>query len=315
MHPEGSMGEMDNAICVENLVKHFGEVKAVDGISFNVEKGELFGFLGVNGAGKTTTINMLCTLYSQDSGEASLCGYKLGSDNDSIRARIGVVFQSNSLDGKLTVTQNLMTRGYLYEQNRSRIRENLSMVSDFLDIGDILNRKYQELSGGQKRKCEIARAIMNRPDILFLDEPTTGLDPQTRRLVWQCIERLRKEQHMTIFLTTHYMEEAARARHVAIIDSGKIVAYNTPTMLKQTYASDRIRVFADNYERITEIVVKLGLDFKEKSNHLTLYIPDTMSAIPVLNELKPWITAFEVLQGTMDDVFIEVTGKQLPDAE
>jgi multidrug/hemolysin transport system ATP-binding protein len=305
---------MDNAICVENLVKHFGEVKAVDGISFNVEKGELFGFLGVNGAGKTTTINMLCTLYSQDSGEAELCGYKLGSDNNKIRENIGVVFQNNSLDGKLTVRQNLMTRGYLYEKNRDKIKENLSMVCDFLDIGDIMDRKYQELSGGQKRKCEIARAIMNRPDILFLDEPTTGLDPQTRRLVWQCIERLRREQSMTIFLTTHYMEEAARARHVAIIDSGKIVTYGTPTMLKQTYASDRIRVYSDNYERVTEIASKYGLEYKEKSNHMTIYVTDTLSAIPVLEELKPWITAFEVVQGTMDDVFIEVTGKQLPDA-
>lgn len=306
--------EKVDIISVENLIKHFDEVKAVDGISFDVEKGELFGFLGVNGAGKTTTINMLCTLYSQDGGSASLCGYKLGADNDSIRARIGVVFQNNSLDGKLTVKQNLMTRGYLYEKDTGRVRKNLSRVSDFLDIGDLLNRKYQDLSGGQKRKCEIARAVMNQPDILFLDEPTTGLDPQTRRTVWRCIEKLRKEQHMTIFLTTHYMEEAARAQHVAIIDSGKIVAYDTPTLLKQTYASDRIRVFSDDYERVSEIAGRFGLEYKEKSNHMTIYIPDTISAIPVLAELKSCIAAFEVVQGTMDDVFIEITGKQLPDA-
>lgn len=302
---------MEDIIKVEHLVKHFDTVKAVDDISFTVKKGELFGFLGVNGAGKSTTINMLCTLYAPTAGEAGVCGYQLGRNNNSIRSKLGVVFQINTLDRKLTVKQNLMTRAYLYEKNSKSIKSNLDRVCDILDIGSLLNRKYQELSGGQRRLCEVARAIMNQPEILFLDEPTTGLDPQTRRMVWRSIDRLRKEHHMTIFLTTHYMEEAARAQHVAIIDSGKIVAYASPAELKEAYASDRIRVSSSEYGKVAQIAEKYQMPYKEKSNHITITIPDTLSAIPVLQELKPYISSFEVLQGTMDDVFINITGKQL----
>lgn len=302
---------MEDIIKVNKLTKHFGEVKAVDDISFTVKRGELFGYLGVNGAGKSTTINMLCTLYAPDGGEVEICGNKLGKDNNAIRSKLGVVFQNNTMDALLTVKQNLLSRAYLYEKDINIVKKNLDMVCDTLDIGSILDRQYRKLSGGQKRRCEIARAIMNQPEILFLDEPTTGLDPQSRRMVWRSAERLRTEYNMTIFLTTHYMEEAARAHHIAIIDSGKIVAYGTPSKLKETYASDRIRVFSDNYDKVIEIAEKFHMTYKEKSNHITITIPDTLSAIPVLNELSPYMSSFEVVQGTMDDVFLNITGKQL----
>lgn len=302
---------LDNIIRVENLIKHFGDVKAVDDINFTVKKGELFGYLGINGAGKSTTINMLCTLYAPDEGRVEICGYELGKDNNAIRQKLGVVFQNNTFDALLTVRQNLLSRAYLYEKDESVIKKNLDIVCDTLDIGSLLQRQYRKLSGGQKRRCEIARAIMNQPEILFLDEPTTGLDPQTRRMVWRSVERLRKEYNMTIFLTTHYMEEAARANNVAVIDGGKIAAYGSPTMLKETYTSDRIRVFSDSYDKVIEIAAKYGMVYKEKSNHITITIPDTMSAIPIINELKPYIYSFEVVQGTMDDAFLNITGKQL----
>jgi len=302
---------MEDIIKVEHLVKHFGNVKAVDDISFTVKKGELFGFLGVNGAGKSTTINMLCTLFAPDEGSVTICGLKLGKDNNAIRSKLGVVFQHNTLDGMLTVKQNLIYRAYLYEKNKTIIKKNLDMVCDTLDIGPLLNRQFRHLSGGQKRRCEIARAIMNRPDILFLDEPTTGLDPQTRRMVWASVDRLRKEHNMTIFLTTHYLEEASRAQNIAVIDGGKIIAGGTPAQLKETYSADRIRIFSDNYEKVTEIAKSHNLTFTEKSNHITILIPDTKSSIPILNELAPYINSFEVVQGTMDDAFLNITGKQL----
>lgn len=302
---------MEDIISVRNLSKSFDNVKAVDDISFTVKKGELFGFLGVNGAGKTTTINMLCTLYAPVSGNITICGFSLGKDNNTIRSKLGVVFQHNTLDVRLTVKQNLLYRAYLYEKDKNIVKKNLDMVCDTLDIGSILDREYRKLSGGQKRRCEIARAIMNKPEILFLDEPTTGLDPQTRKMVWKSVDRLRKEHNMTIFLTTHYMEEAARAQNIAVIDAGKIVFAGTPAELKEKYTTDRIRVFSDNYDKVTEIAKKYNMSYKEKSNHITITIPDTKSAIPILNELSPYINSFEVVQGTMDDAFINITGKQI----
>lgn len=302
---------MEEIIRVEHLAKYFADVKAVDDITFTVKKGELFGFLGVNGAGKSTTINMLCTLYAPDRGKVSICGFELGKDNNAIRSKLGVVFQHNTLDQRLTVKQNLIYRAYLYEKDKSIVKGNLDMVCETLEIGSLLNRQYRELSGGQKRRCEIARAIMNQPEILFLDEPTTGLDPQTRRMVWRSVDRLRKEHKMTIFLTTHYMEEAARAQNIAVMDAGKIVAIGTPAELKETYASDRIRVFSSQYDKIIQIAKNYNLAYKEKSNHIAITIPDTKSSISLLNELSPYINSFEVVQGTMDDAFINITGKQL----
>jgi len=302
---------MEDIIKVEHLAKSFGNIKAVDDICFTVKKGELFGFLGVNGAGKSTTINMLCTLLTPDRGKATICGFELGKDNNAIRSRLGVVFQYNTLDGRLTVKQNLISRAFLYEKDKNIIKKNLDIVCEILDIGPLLDRQFRHLSGGQRRRCEIARAIMNQPEVLFLDEPTTGLDPQSRRMVWNSVDRLRKEHNMTFFLTTHYLEEASRAQNIAIIDRGKIIASGTPSRLKETYASDRIRVFSDNYEKVIEIAKNHNLPYAEKSNHITITVPDTKSSIPIINELEPYISAFEVVQGTMDDAFLNITGKQL----
>jgi len=302
---------MEYAIQVTNLKKYFKNIKAVDDISFQVEKGQLYGFLGVNGAGKSTTINMLCTLLSVTEGDVTICGYHLGKNNEGIRRKIGVVFQDNSLDNRLTIKENLIIRATLYQKDTKIIHNNLNHVCDILDIEDLLTRQFGKLSGGQKRRCEIARALMNTPEILFLDEPTTGLDPQTRQNVWNCIETLRKEKDMTVFLTTHYMEEAAKAQQIAIMDTGKIVAEGTPYELKQKYANDLLKLFPKDYNELVDILEEMGCSYKRRSNHIQVNISDTLYGLELLQNIKDNLNACEIVQGTMDDVFINITGKGL----
>ncbi len=218
----------DTVIQVKGLKKYFGDVKAVDNISFEVEQGELFGFLGINGAGKSTTINMLCTLLPPTKGEVMVCGLRAGRENEQIRKQIGVVYQDHCLDGLLTVKENLFTRGALYEKNSKKLRENISKICQILELTEVYGRRVGKLSGGQKRRCEIARALVNTPKVMFLDEPTTGLDPATRKKVWQCLDRLRREEKMTIFLTTHYMEEAAEADRVVVMNDGQVLLDDNP---------------------------------------------------------------------------------------
>ncbi len=302
---------MEDIIQVVHLKKYFKEIKAVDDISFHVKKGQLYGFLGVNGAGKSTTINILCTLLMSTQGEVSICGYGLGKEDREIRKKIGVVFQDNVLDNRLTIKENLITRASLYDKNSKSIYANLNFVCEVLEIGDLLHREYRMLSGGQKRKCEIAKALMNRPEILFLDEPTTGLDPQTRRNVWECVDKLRREDQMTIFLTTHYMEEAARAQYVSIMEAGKLVAGGTPSQLKEQYAQDILKLVPENTEELLDSLKKAELVFEQRSNHIRVAVPDSMYGLKVLNQVKDTLKSFEVIQGTMDDVFLNVTGKSL----
>ena len=306
---------MEPIIEVKGLKKYFGEVKAVDDISFSVEKGELFGFLGVNGAGKSTTINMLCTLSKPTEGAAQICGLRLGKDDEEIRRRIGVVYQNNCLDERLTVKENLFLRGTLYEKDSRKLKEKISRICELFELSDVYTRRFAKLSGGQKRRCEIARALVNTPDILFLDEPTTGLDPATRKNVWECLSRLRKEESMTIFLTTHYMEEAAKASHIAIMDKGKILTYGTPFSLKEAYAKDRLRLIpkADMQEALERKLAaykdaKTGMDYKKKESGYVVTVPDSLAALPVLKEVEALIEGFEMVQGTMDDVFLNVKG-------
>ncbi|HCW53522.1 MAG TPA: ABC transporter [Clostridium sp.] len=237
---------MSNIIEVNNLIKSFGDFTAVDNISFSIKKGTLFGFLGINGAGKSTTISILCTLSKMTSGSVKLCGYDIGKDDSLIKSKIGVVFQDNSLDDKLTVKQNLILRGALYENNRRVLQENIKNICNDLGINYLLNNKYRDLSGGQKRICDVARALIHKPEILFLDEPTTGLDPKTRRVLWESIEKIRKQNNMTIFLTTHYMEEAAKADNIAVINKGRIVAEGTPFKLKEMYSKDKLKLECNN---------------------------------------------------------------------
>ncbi|MDF2541291.1 MAG: transporter ATP-binding protein [Herbinix sp.] len=302
---------MDNIIQVTNLKKYFKEVKAVDGISFRVEKGQLYGFLGVNGAGKSTTINMLCTLLQKDSGDVTVCGYSLDKENHEIRRKIGVVFQDNSLDERLTIKENLTIRASLYEKSSTTVKRKMYEISEILNIHDLLNRQFCKLSGGQKRRCEIAKALMNTPEILFLDEPTTGLDPQTRQNVWDSVEKLRKDMNMTVFLTTHYMEEAAKAQYIAIMEAGKIVAQGSPFDLKAQYANDLLRLVPKDKEKLLLNLEQQEYHFDIRSNHIRVYLPGTMDSLDLLNQIRDQITAFEVVQGAMDDVFLNVTGKSL----
>lgn len=302
---------MEDIIQVNHLKKYFQEIKAVDDISFRVKKGQLYGFLGVNGAGKSTTINILCTLLTGTEGDVTVCGHKMGKEDREIRRKIGVVFQDNTLDDRLTIKENLLLRASLYDKDNNSIIKNLNYVNEILDIGDLMKRQFSKLSGGQKRRCEIAKALMNRPEILFLDEPTTGLDPQTRQNVWQSIERLRKDDKMTVFLTTHYMEEAAKAQYISIMEAGKVVAEGTPSELKEKYAHDMLKLVPENMNQIIEHLETTKLAYEKRSNHIRVIIPDSMFGLQVLNNIKENLKSFEVIQGTMDDVFLNITGKSL----
>ena len=304
---------MEPIIKVEGLQKRFGNVKAVNGVSFQVEKGELFGFLGVNGAGKSTTINMLCTVLKPSAGTVNICGMELGKKDEEIRKKIGVVYQNNCLDERLTVKENLFIRGALYESNKERLKENVWRLCEVLELSEVYGRKFGKLSGGWKRRCEIARALIHAPEILFLDEPTTGLDPSTRKIVWESIERLRKEENMTIFLTTHYMEEAARASHIAIIDAGEIKEYGTPFSLKEKYAKDKLKLIPkkETEKEIESYFIQKQMEFKKKEELLQVGLNTSMSAVPILNDMYSLIEGFEMVQGSMDDVFLNVTGRKL----
>jgi len=302
------------AIKVSHLKKSFGNVKAVDDISFVVKKGELFGFLGVNGAGKSTTINILCTLLAQSGGEGKICGYDIQKEKKEIRKRIGVVFQENTLDALLTVRENLELRGFLYEKEKAKVHEQIEKVAGIMEIETLLARRFGELSGGQKRRCEIAKSLMNTPEILFLDEPTTGLDPQSRKQMWESIEKLRKERGMTVFLTTHYMEEAAMAQYLCIMDAGKIVVQGTPSRLKKKYANDLLKLYTKNIEALDEAAERLHLTHEKLTNGVVITLKSTKEAVAVLSELDAAGVEYEgleVVQGSMDDVFLNATGKKM----
>ncbi len=303
---------METAVRVEHLVKRFGEVKAVDDISFCVERGDLFGFLGVNGAGKSTTINMLCTLYAQTSGMAEICDYRLGKDNEAIRRKIGVVRQNNCLDLRLSVKENLLVRGSLYEKDKAKLKKHLADVCEIMGLSDVYNRRYAKLSGGQKRRCEIAGALLHVPEVLFLDEPTTGLDPATRKAVWESVEKLRREMKMTVFLTTHYMEEAARASAIAILDAGHIKEQGTPFSLKERYAKDKLRMIPmqGKEKTLTQTLTADGLPFRKKEEYIVLTVENSMQALPLLQQYESLLAGFEMVQGTMDDVFLNITGRE-----
>ncbi len=303
---------MEPAVRAEHLAKHFKKVKAVDDISFRIEKGELFGFLGVNGAGKSTTINILCTLSAQTAGTVEVCGYRLGKDNESIRRKIGVVRQNNCLDDDLTVRENLLVRGALYEKDRGKLRQRLSDVCEIMGLQDVYGRRYAKLSGGQKRRCEIAGALIHVPEVLFLDEPTTGLDPATRKAVWESVEKLRQEYKMTVFLTTHYMEEAARASTIAIMDAGKIKEQGTPFYLKEQYAKDKLKLvpMPGKEEELWQSLAKEQMSCHRKEEYVILTMQNSMQAVPLLRKYQSLLAGFEMVQGTMDDVFLQITGRE-----
>lgn len=298
---------MKDIIQIDHLDKRFGDIRAVQDLSFRVRQGELFAFLGVNGAGKSTTINILCGQLPKDGGSVVIDGQDLDRDADAIKRGLGVVFQTSALDAPLTVADNLESRAALYGITGAAYRKRLSELAELLDFGDLLRRTLGRLSGGQRRRIDIARALFHRPKILILDEPTTGLDPQTRRTIWNVIAGLRQSEHMTVFLTTHYMEEAAEADYVVIIDSGRIAARGTPLELKNTYTGDYITLYGASEEEVRS----LGRDYETRKGAYRLSVPDTGTATELILKHPEVFRDYEITKGKMDDVFLAVTGKTL----
>ena len=298
---------MEHIIEIKNLNKSFGDVRAVRDLSFCVKKGELFAFLGVNGAGKSTTISILCGQLKMDSGSVKVSGEDIESSRESLARRLGVVFQNSVLDSALTVKDNLRSRAALYGIKGKKFDSRLAELAELLDFGGLLDRTVGKLSGGQRRRIDIARALLHSPDILILDEPTTGLDPQTRKLLWDGVTSLRREEQMTVFLTTHYMEEAADADYVVILDSGAIAAEGTPLELKNRWTGDFITL----YGVTDDAVSALGLPFEKIRDAVRVSVPTTAAATRLIVAHPELFADYEITKGKMDDVFLAVTGKRL----
>ncbi|EAE3851522.1 ABC transporter ATP-binding protein [Listeria monocytogenes] len=302
-------------IKLTNVVKKFGKIEAVKGINLEVEKGSLFAFLGENGAGKSTTLSMICTESEPTSGEIYIDDEKLTFKNRKLfRQKLGVVFQENVLDDLLTVRENLYNRASLYGKTKAEITERLALVSSIMGIEDILNRRFEKLSGGQKRRAEIARAIMHDPEILLLDEPTTGLDPKTRVSVWKIIDYLREELGMTVFLTTHYLEEAKDADQLAVIHKGKIIAQGTPTNIRSRFSVDKIFFYDAKVAELQKIMKKANLPFKvSKATMRVDVINQDVEILAILNQAAVLYGSFEVIKGNLDDAFISMIKEESDD--
>ena len=295
-----------NIIEINSLKKSFGDVEAVKDVSFSVKEGELFAYLGVNGAGKSTTISILCGVLDRDGGTVKVGGFDIDRDGERIKSIIGVVFQNSVLDRALTVKENLRCRASLYGICGNDFEKRLSELSSLLDLDEIMNRPIKKLSGGQRRRIDIARALLHKPRLLILDEPTTGLDPKTRKTVWEIVSKLRREENMTVFLTTHYMEEAAEADNVVIIERGKIAAVGTPNELKNEYAGDFVTVYGVSEDQIKGI----GYPYESLVGAFRLGIPNSYVAAELIREHPEIFRDFEVTKGKMDDVFLAVTGRR-----
>ncbi len=298
---------MENVIKIEGLCKSFGDIKAVDNMSFNVKEGELFAFLGINGAGKSTTISIICGQLQRNSGSVFINGENIDSSLTKIKNDLGVVFQNSVLDKSLSVYDNLKSRAALYGICGAKFKERLNELCEMLDFKDLLKREVKKLSGGQRRRIDVARALMHNPKILILDEPTTGLDPQTRKTLWNVIDKLRHERKMTVFLTTHYMEEAADADYVVIIDSGKISAEGTPLQLKNAYTGDFITLYGAKKAEVES----LGMPYEEIRDAYRVAVPNTAAATELIVKYPQIFEDYEITKGKMDDVFLAVTGKKL----
>lgn len=296
---------------ISHLNKAFGSVRAVSDLSFHVRQGELFAFLGVNGAGKSTTISIMCGQLKADSGSVKISGLDADKDISEITRRLGVVFQGSVLDKPLSVRDNLESRAALYGITGRAFETRLHELSGLLDFSDLLDRRVGKLSGGQRRRIDIARALLHRPEILILDEPTTGLDPQTRRLLWSVVRSLRETENMTVFLTTHYMEEAADADYVVILDSGRIAAEGTPLALKNKYTGDYITLYGVKPSALDA----LGLKYEALRGAYRVSVPNTAAATRLITEHPGLFNDFEITKGKMDDVFLAVTGKALSGGE
>ena len=299
------------SIEVNNFTKKFGSFTAVDDISFNVEQGTILAFLGPNGAGKSTTINTLCTIHDKTFGELRINGKDVSSQKDKVRNDIGIVFQESTLDGKLTIEENLKLHCDFYNVPKPEVKNRIDFVLELVDIMSWKKAPVDSLSGGMKRRVEIARGLVHFPKVLFLDEPTTGLDPQTRANVWDYIHELQKQKQITIFLTTHYMEEAEICNKVAIIDHGKIVAHDTPYNLKKKYTSTTMKIKTSNQDNLLEYLKERSLKYNQNNEHVTVYAPDVEKVLGIISTFKESIEDIEINKGTLNDVFIAITGKEI----
>lgn len=298
---------MQNIIEINNLDKSFQDVHAVNDLSLRVKEGELFAFLGVNGAGKSTTISIMCGMLAKDGGKVFIDGKDVDKDMREITKELGVVFQNTVLDAKLSVKDNLTSRAALYGITGKEAKQRIAHLAELLEFKDILNRTFGKLSGGQKRRVDVARALLNNPKILILDEPTTGLDPEARKALWSVVTSLRKNQNITVFLTTHYMEEAADADYVVILDSGKISAEGTPLELKNNYTGDFVTIYNVDEDKIKA----LGLPYENIRDAVRIAVKNTEEARDLIVRHPDLFTDFEITKGKMDDVFLAVTGKKL----
>ncbi|MFO1446222.1 ATP-binding cassette domain-containing protein [Bacillus sp. Bva_UNVM-123] len=302
---------MEKIIEVKNFVKQYGEFTAVDHVSFEVERGSIFAFLGPNGAGKSTTINTLCTIIDKTSGVLRIDGKDVSEEKDAVRSVIGVVFQESTLDNKMTVEENLNMHCTFYGLPKSIFQERIHFVLTLVDMLAWKKAMVSNLSGGMKRRIEIARSLLHFPKVLFLDEPTTGLDPQTRASIWAYIVKLQKEKKMTIFLTTHYMEEAEICDQVAIMDQGKIIAFDEPNVLKQQFTKDKARIVSEEGHELEALFNKYSLPYEQEVGAYLVEFADLALLMELLSEHKSAIKELEIKKGTLNDVFLEITGKDI----
>jgi ABC-2 type transport system ATP-binding protein len=316
-YPEAMSATATRAISVENLVKRYGDFEAVKGVSFEVGQGEVFGFLGPNGAGKSTTIGMLCTLTKPTSGHAEVAGHDIVRERDDVRRNIGLVFQDPTLDGYLTALQNLKLHAELYGVESKLVPARAKQVLQMVGLWDRKDGTVNTFSGGMRRRLEIARGLMHSPRVLFLDEPTIGLDPQTRRSIWSYIRELQQREQITIFMTTHYMDEAEWCDRIAIMDAGRIVALDSPEALKAGVGTDRVTIQVDdNAAAITALKREFGVEAKVVEGAVTFGVPEGEQFIPRLfGEFSLPITGVSVSRPTLDDVFMSYTGSTIRDAE
>lgn len=304
-----------NIITVKNLVKEFGHIRAVDNISFDVEEGSIFGFLGPNGAGKTTTINILCTLLAPTSGYAALNGYDCNKESAEVRKSIGIVFQDSSLDKDLTARENLLFHAYLYNVDKSERKKRIDDALRFVDLEGRADDLVKKFSGGMKRRLEVARGLIHRPRVLFLDEPTLGLDPQSRMNLWEFITELPRKHSVTIFMTTHYMEEAEVCDKIAIIDKGQIIASGSPSDLKKIIGGDIISIKTDdNKKALSDIKKIIDADVSEKDGEIYISAMKGDVCIPVIiREIGEQVLSVRMQRPTLNDVFLKLTGKEIRD--
>lgn len=293
-------------IQVKSIKKNYGPIEAVKGISFSIREGEFFSLLGPNGSGKTTTISMICTILSMDAGRVEICGYRVGQDDKKIRKLLGVVFQNNRLDSVLTVQENLEIRGKLYGLQKSVLEDRIKELLSITGASDLLKRKYGTLSGGEKRKIDIARALIHSPKILLLDEPTTGLDPESRSKIWHMITNLRNEENVTILLTTHYLEETNESDHVVVLNEGRVQVAGKPSEIKDRYSHNFLIIHTNHKEELEVMLDDQNMAYKFQDGMFFIPLKNTKEAISIINDCQDLIESYEVKQGTMDDAFMSI---------